>query len=158
MALLAFIMAISLRDIFYALLCFVVGFIMISLSLYILSAPMLAAVQAIVYAGAIMVLFAFSVMLWAPSSRKNMISSREMVLALLVTVTLSFELCHTIIKNIHRYQENSPSIAEIAQAVFNEHGLLFELSSFVLLGALFASVITVKTILHKERSFRDSKP
>lgn len=62
-AILASILAISNRNAIHALLYLIVSLLSISVIFYILGAPLIAALEVIVYAGAIMVLFIFVVMM-----------------------------------------------------------------------------------------------
>src|SRR5512133_746058 len=62
-AVLASILAISNRNAIHALLYLIVSLLSISVIFYILGAPLIAALEVIVYAGAIMVLFIFVVMM-----------------------------------------------------------------------------------------------
>ncbi len=56
-------MAISNRNAIHALLYLIISLLSISVVFYILGAPLIAALEVIVYAGAIMVLFIFVVMM-----------------------------------------------------------------------------------------------
>src|SRR5512133_753 len=57
------IMAISNRNAIHALLYLIISLLSVSVIFYILGAPLVAALEVIVYAGAIMVLFIFVVMM-----------------------------------------------------------------------------------------------
>ena len=62
-AVISSIMAISNRNAIHALLFLIISLLSISVIFYILGAPLIAALEVIVYAGAIMVLFIFVVMM-----------------------------------------------------------------------------------------------
>lgn len=61
-AVVATVMAISRANAIHALLYLIVSFFAVAVTFYILGAPLVAALEVIVYAGAIMVLFIFTVM------------------------------------------------------------------------------------------------
>ena len=60
---LATVMAITRRELIHAVVYLVVSFFALSLIFYMMGAPLIAALEVIVYAGAIMVLFLFIVMM-----------------------------------------------------------------------------------------------
>ncbi len=62
-AIISSVMAISNRNAIHALLYLIISLLSISVVFYILGAPLIAALEVIVYAGAIMVLFIFVVMM-----------------------------------------------------------------------------------------------
>jgi NADH-quinone oxidoreductase subunit J len=62
-ALISSVLAISNRNAIHALLCLILSLLAISVIFYISGAPFIAALEVIVYAGAIMVLFIFVVMM-----------------------------------------------------------------------------------------------
>src|SRR5512133_196074 len=63
LAIITSLMAISNRNAIHALLYLILSLLSISVVFYILGAPLVAALEVIVYAGAIMVLFIFVVMM-----------------------------------------------------------------------------------------------
>src|SRR4030065_823723 len=62
-AVLSSVMAITNRNAIHALLYLIISLLSVSVVFYILGAPLIAALEVIVYAGAIMVLFIFVVMM-----------------------------------------------------------------------------------------------
>jgi NADH-quinone oxidoreductase subunit J len=69
-AVLATLRAISHLHVVHALLYLIVSFLAVAVVLYLLGAPFIAALEVIVYAGAIMVLFVFVVMMLNPGARE----------------------------------------------------------------------------------------
>ena len=66
------IMAISRRNAIHALLYLILSLLAVSVVFYLLSAPFIAALEVIIYAGAIMVLFIFVVMMLNIGLEKSM--------------------------------------------------------------------------------------
>lgn len=65
-AVLATVMVVTRSNVIHALLYFVVSLMAVALIFYLLGAPFVAALEIIIYAGAIMVLFVFAVMMLNP--------------------------------------------------------------------------------------------
>lgn len=72
LALLSTVMAITGRNAIHALLNLIVSLLSISVIFYILGAPFIAALEVIIYAGAIMVLFIFAIMMLNVGLEKEM--------------------------------------------------------------------------------------
>ncbi len=64
-------LAITRRNLIHAVTCLVISFVGTALLFYLLGAPMLAAFEVILYAGAIMVLFLFVVITLQPGKQKS---------------------------------------------------------------------------------------
>src|SRR3989338_8657091 len=138
-AIFATFMAMISRHAVHALLYFVLSALSLSLVIYNLGAPFAAALEVIIYAGAIMVLFVFVVMLLNPNKdleRKSLIVPALLGLALCIEITRS------------TYPQPS-SLQEFAKkdwlvVLFQNYGTLIELVSFVLLAGLLAAYRTGK--------------
>jgi NADH-quinone oxidoreductase subunit J len=157
-ALVAIVGAIAMllsRNAVHSALYLLLNFTAISVLYLLLQAPFLFATQLIVYAGAIIVLFLFVVMLLgaerdeqAPHS--NPWQNRG---AFLGGVVLLVELVMLYVRNpgtipVAADLDNGfAAPAEIAKALFTTHLLPFEIASFVLLTALIGVVV-----LHQRRS------
>jgi NADH-quinone oxidoreductase subunit J len=133
--------AMLLRHTVHALLAMIASLLCLAISFYIISAPLAAAVEVIVYAGAIMVLFAFAVMLLqipiekSPKTKKN---------KLLVSMTIFFvfwgEIIFVLRSGFPPSKASPLSINSIALAVFSDYGFLLELCSMLLLAGLAAAI------------------
>ncbi len=148
-ALLAAISVVAQKRVFYSAMSLVVCLCAISAEYLLLNAPFIAAVQVIVYAGAIMVLFLFVIMLLDPFSaavirdKKKYLSYLAILLGafaliLLYPVLNSFESAPT-----PRGMElaGSGSIGQIGQALFSEYLLPFEVTSVLILIAIIGVVV-----------------
>ena len=151
-ALLAAIGVVAQRKAFYSAMSLVVCLCAISAEYLLLNAPFIAAIQVIVYAGAIMVLFLFVIMLLDPFSaavirdKKKYLSYLAILIGafalfLLYPVLRSFDLSQT-----PRGSEiASPgSIHQIGQALFSEYLLPFEVTSVLILIAIIGVVVLAR--------------
>lgn len=126
--------------------------VMFSLSgLYVmLDAPFVAAIQVIVYAGAIMVVFIFVVMLLNLGRADQIPDIRDTAVRIgagIVGVVLMAGLVSVRRESLPSvelapYQENV--IEPVAKALFSEYLLAFEITSIVLLIAIVGSVVLAK--------------
>ena len=135
-AILSTLMAMLSRHAVHALLYFVLSLLGLSLALFDLGAPFAAALELIIYAGAIMVLFVFVVMLLNPTrdlSRKNLLFPSVLFASLMLElIFLSPKPSNLAVsQNISAYQ--------VMATLFREYGTLVELVSFLLLAGLIAA-------------------
>jgi len=129
----------------HALLYFIVSLLALAVTMYLLGAPFVAALEVIIYAGAIMVLFVFVIMLLnvKPSSSQKHISESKakvflgpMLLAILLVSELFFvfkdsEFLKTPVVVV--------SAKEVAISLFTTYTLVVELTSFLLLAGLIGA-------------------
>ncbi len=132
-AIVATFMAMISRHAVHALLYFVLSALALSLVIYDLGAPFAAVLEVIIYAGAIMVLFVFVVMLLNPSRDLN---RKSLLLPGLLGLGLVAELCW---KNLTPAFAKASAGTPIMIALFQEYGTLVELVSFLLLAGLLAA-------------------
>ena len=119
----------------------------------LLQAPFLFAVQLIVYAGAIIVLFLFVVMLLGAERDEDEASGLRwqtpvaLVMAALLVGEVIYMLMTPATQTVGEQAESFASPTQIAQSLFSTHLFPFEVAAFVLLTALIG-VVT----LHQRRS------
>jgi NADH-quinone oxidoreductase subunit J len=96
-------MAISRRNAIHALLYLILSFLAISVIFYLLDAPFIAALEVIIYAGAIMVLFIFVTMMLniglEGKTEKKWLNPRMWIIPSILAVVLLIDLI-LILKNI----------------------------------------------------------
>lgn len=101
-ALVSTVLAISGRNAIHALLFLIVSLLSISVIFYILGAPFIAALEVIVYAGAIMVLFIFVIMMLNVGMEKEVekkwLHPRMWILPTLLALILFFDFMYMIYK------------------------------------------------------------
>ena len=144
-AVIATLLAVTEKHPVHAILFLVTSLFAMAVMFYLLMAPLVAAFEVILYAGAIMVLFLFVIMMldlghpekglwpgwkaWLPALLLSAVSS-----ASLVTVIASRQA-------VRPAAAVMPTIREVALRLFQEHGLAVELISlqllFALVGALY---------------------
>jgi NADH-quinone oxidoreductase subunit J len=129
-----------------SVLALVVSFFALAITYVLLSAPLIAAVQVIVYAGAILVLFLFVLMLLNVPEEVRQRSSRPIHQALSSVAILVFGAA--LLAMLRGYGSVTPGAAgmsastapgdlgAVARLLFTEHLMSFEALSILLLAAL----------------------
>jgi NADH-quinone oxidoreductase subunit J len=120
----------------------------------LLAAPFIAAVQVIVYAGAIMVLFLFVIMLLDPFSastgqdRKRYLGYAAIILgiaalSLLFSVLNAYDLARAP-RNAGTAARGAGTVRHLGEVLFNEYLLPFEVISILILVAIIGAVVLAK--------------
>jgi len=144
-ALVGTVMAITEKHPVHAIMYLVTSLFSMAIIFYLLMAPLVAAFEVILYAGAIMVLFLFVIMMLDLGHPEKGMSPgwREWLPALLLSAVSIASLVVVIVAR-HATAAAYPfplPIREVARRLFEEHGLAVELVSlqllFALVGALY---------------------
>jgi NADH-quinone oxidoreductase subunit J len=157
-AVLASLLVIAQRNPIYSVLFLIASFGALSGLYVLLEAPFVAVIQIIVYAGAIMVLFLFVVMLLnAPQEDTEEdlergvrlpSSARVRVFGALLAVTLVGELIWVVVASrrapIAIAGEGVSSVAAIGRTLFTDYAFAFEVTSVLILVALVGSVVLAR--------------
>ena len=138
---------VAARSAVYGVLCLVGSLCMIAGLFVLLKAYLVATVLVLVYAGAILVLFLFVVMLI--DFRKLTMDWQPMKLSPAIALVLSILLFVQFYKIIGKSPlSDTPALIGSAEAVamllFNRHVLPFELTSLLLLAAVVSVVVLAK--------------
>ena len=144
-AVIATLLAITEKHPVHAILFLVTSLFSMATIFYLLMAPLVAAFEVILYAGAIMVLFLFVIMMLDLGHPEKGLSPRwkEWLPAALLT---GISLASLVLVLVSRHAAAGvpaamPTIREVALCLFQEHGLAVELISlqllFALVGALY---------------------
>jgi NADH-quinone oxidoreductase subunit J len=144
----ASLMVVFLRNVVHCAMALVAALFIIAIFFVILQAPMVGVLQVLIYAGAIMVLFLFVIMLLNPTSaeqRRNVSWSLGTMLALLLGVLLvpllsKSELARDPLASTESF--GSPEM--LAKSLFNDFVLPFEIASVLLLVAIVGAVVLAK--------------
>ncbi len=125
----------------HALLYLIVSLLSIALVLFVLGAPFVAALEVIIYAGAIMVLFVFVVMilnLGAQAERKErqILEPEIWVGPAILAVILLGELFYVFISRGARYHPRMVGPREVGASLLGPYLLGVELASILLLSGL----------------------
>jgi len=134
----------------YSCLCIVLSFFGLAGLYILLGAPFIAAIQIIVYAGAIMVLFLFVIMLLnlphgmrEPSRRPRLLPfAVTLAVLLLIELVLVFRPLKATTAPLGHATETS--VEEIGVRLFTDYLYPFELSSVLILAAIVGAVILAK--------------
>jgi len=131
----ATVMMITRRSAVHALLYFVVSLLASAVIMFVLGAPFVAALEVIVYAGAIMVLFIFVIMLIGPDSLP--IPGRAWLGPSVLSIVLLVELAWVLAQGTLTGQpaaEVGPK--QVGMALFGPYILGAEIAAFLLLSGL----------------------
>lgn len=152
-AVVAALVVVLQRQALYSALALIVCFFSLAVLFYQLGAYFIAAIQVIVYAGAIMVLFLFVVMLTDPESESFRLSRvRNLpVLAVPVAAVLGLLLVWSIsgIVMIDSGPADSAApdkgeVAVLARDLFSDYLLPFEVTSILILVAVLGAMVLAK--------------
>ena len=149
---------IHVRDLFRAALFLVVSFVAVAVLFVMLNAEFLAAVQVLIYAGAISILIIFAIML-SPNVQRGNPYNRLVLPALLVSSGLLTVLVFTIVKTKWDFLENAhlslatrlkvegvfvDTTSAIGDLLLRNWVLPFEMASILLLAALIGALVLVR--------------
>ena len=145
----------------YSVLLLIGSFIGLAGLYVLLEAPFVAVIQIIVYAGAIMVLFLFVVML-LNAPREEVVQSGMLesggtrAIGGLLAVAFAGEIAWALMRS--RTQAvtgardlTSPSVPQIGQRLFQEYAFAFEATSILILVAMVGAVTLAGRHLFKDR-------
>jgi NADH-quinone oxidoreductase subunit J len=152
-ALVAAISMVAQKKVMYAAISLVICLCAVAALYLLLEAPFIAAVQIIVYAGAIMVLFLFVIMLLDPFSaallrdkKKSLIGAGVamgiLALALLVPFLMSYK--PSLAPRNPDVAGGAGTAENIGHLLFNEYLLPFEMTSVLILVAIIGVVVLAK--------------
>lgn len=143
-ALLSSILAITNRNAIHALLYLILSLLSISVVFYILGAPFIAALEVIVYAGAIMVLFIFVVMMLNIGLEEELenkwLKPRMWILPSIIAAILLADLIYAL--RVLEHQTVTPQIIQPKQigiSLFTTYLLAVELSAILLLAGIIGA-------------------
>ena len=139
------------RNTVYSALLLALNFVTVAMLYLILGAPFIALSQITVYAGSIMVLFLFVIMLLGaenlPKSQKLKWQQWAAIpLALILAVDLAFNLFRNVDNNLTAVDTTATfgDPAAIGQVLFNRFALPFEITAVILLAAAVGAIMLAK--------------
>lgn len=130
----------------YALLSLIVTMFSLSGLYLLLGAPFVAMVHLIVYAGAVLVLFLFVIMLQGVGAKDTPLRERFSISHLIAAATLSAALFVVIAHSILKFSFPSPvhvsgTIQAVGHLIFSSYVLPFFMTSLLLMLGVFAAVM-----------------
>ena len=136
------VMVITRRNAVYSLLYLIVSLLSVSLIFFVLGAPFIAALEVIIYAGAIMVLFVFTIMMLnlgpkTAEQERHWLSGRMWLGPCVLAAVLMAELLWVLL-GLEHHGEGRQIVEpkEVGMALFGPYIMIVELSSLLLLGGL----------------------
>lgn len=153
LAIISTLMVITRKNAVHALLYLIVSLLSISVIFFILGAPFVAALEVIIYAGAIMVLFVFVIMMLsgegsAAKEGNSLLEFNSWVGPSLIALILLGEMLFMLLNQDFRpLQHYEISPAAVGKMVFTQYALIVDLAGFLLI----AGVIGAYHLGQKER-------
>ncbi len=141
------VLVVTLRNIFHSLLFLVLTFLGVAGVFLMLAADFLAAVQVLIYVGAIIVLLLFALMLTHRVMSADVTqTSGQWVLAVPVSMGLLTLMFQIFVKHPWGLKEayTKPTTAIIGTQLLTKYVLPFELASVVLLVAMVGAIVLAK--------------
>jgi NADH-quinone oxidoreductase subunit J len=141
------------RNAIYSALFLVLNFVTVAVFFLLLGAPFIAMVQITVYAGAIMVLFLFVIMLLGAEAIPGRPNWRKFIFPILLAVALAVEATFIFITRARPAGDIVPpgetantvtNVRDLSNALFNQYLLPFEVTSVLLLVAMIGVIVLVR--------------
>ena len=155
-------MAVTRRNLVHAVIYLVLSFFGTAMLFYLMGAPFLAALEVIIYAGAIMVLFLFIIMMIRVEKQPGMfLPVGQLVPAALIGVGLvgaSFILLTTNVSGHKMLPAGSVPPKVFGVFLFQNHWLTIEIASMLLLVALVGALLIGRLIRRERRRIREDAP
>jgi NADH-quinone oxidoreductase subunit J len=150
-AVLSSILVITCKNPINSALSLVMTFFCLATFYVMLDAPFMAAIQVIVYAGAIMVLIIFVIMLLNVRTESSKRSSHAVVISSIIGFFVLFETCYFLFRStvterpLERALVNRLGHTEmIGRALYSDFLLPFEITSLLLLVAIIGAIVLAK--------------
>ncbi len=140
-AVISTVMVITRLNIMHALLYLIVSLLAVSVVFFTLGAPFVAALEVIVYAGAIMVLFIFAIMMLNLGTRtvaqeRAWLRATSWTGPAVLALVLFIEVAYVILTGTHGTGGNAVPPEQVGSTLFGPYLIGVELASFLLLAAL----------------------
>jgi len=143
-AIISTIMAISARNAIHALLYLILSLLAISVVFYLLDAPFIAALEVIIYAGAIMVLFIFVTMMLniglERKTEKKWLNPRMWIVPSILAAVLFIDLILTL-KNVKTIPVDTQVILpkQVGISLFSTYLLGVEIAAILLMAGVIGA-------------------
>ena len=143
-ALISTIMAISGRNAIHSLLYLILSLLAVSIVFYLLEAPFVAALEVIIYAGAIMVLFIFVTMMLnigiENKTEKKWLKPRTWIVPSLFSAVLLIDFILAL-KNVHTSLSDNNAILpkQVGISLFSTYLLAVEIAAILLMAGVIGA-------------------
>ena len=143
------------KNTLYAMSSLAAGMIFISGLFFILNAEFLGVVQIMVYCGAVMILYGFSIMFFDASRNVKEKSSKiVLALAILSTILLIIILAVPISTDVIK-KDSLENTQVIGLALFQEYLVAFELAAIMLLVAMICGIVLAHKNMEKSLTLEE---
>ncbi|MCX7779773.1 MAG: NADH-quinone oxidoreductase subunit J [Negativicutes bacterium] len=147
--LLSAVAAVTLRNLIHAALFLAISFVSVAGIYVLLHADFLAAVQVLIYGGAIPVLIAFGVMLTRTpgAAGSNPVNTKTYIWGLGITGALFAVIMLSLLKSKFAMQgliSKEPSIEGLARLMLGDFLIPFEFAAILLLAAMIGAIILAR--------------
>ncbi|MBA4421081.1 MAG: NADH-quinone oxidoreductase subunit J [Anaerolinea sp.] len=149
------------RNTVYAALLLVLNFTTVALIYFMIGAPFIGLAQITIYAGAIMVLFLFVIMLLGTEviAKHGPVGFQHIAAAFIGLVVIAEAIFVFLIKGQSALSiipgGNVVDVMEIGDLLYNQYLLPFEITSFILLVAVIGAILLTKQERVKSRIGKD---
>jgi NADH-quinone oxidoreductase subunit J len=162
LAVLSALMVVFSRNPIYSVLYLVITFFCVACHYLLLNAQFLAAVHIIVYAGAIMVLFLYVIMLLNLNKEDEASKSNYMRFSAIITAGLLMVVIVGVLRGAETATvpvgtDNNGLVKNLGKLLFNEFLLPFEIVSILLLAAMVGAVMLGKNHMRRILSDKQQK-
>ena len=149
-AVIATLAVILQTNIVHGLLYLILSLLAVAVIFYVLGAPFAAVLEAIVYAGAIMVLFLFVIMMLnlgqhTRDQERSWLTPRGWIVPSLLAAVLLGQLVNVMSQIDHELVPEQVGVMEVSALLFGPYVLAVELASILLLAGLVAAYHLAKT-------------
>lgn len=149
-AVIATVAVILQTNIVHGLLYLILSLLAVAVIFYVLGAPFAAVLEAIVYAGAIMVLFLFVIMMLnlgqhTRDQERNWLAPRGWIVPSILSAVLLVQLLNVMSQIDYEIVPAQVGVMEVSALLFGPYVLAVELASILLLAGLVAAYHLAKT-------------
>ena len=141
------------RNAIYSALFLVLNFVTVAVFYLLLGAPFIAMVQITIYAGAIMVLFLFVIMLLGAESISAELKGRGLILPAVLAIVLAVEATVIFLTRARPIGDvtqpdasvnTMTNLRALGDALFTQYLLPFEVTSILLLVAMIGAIVLIR--------------
>jgi len=135
---------IVISNVVHALIYLILSLLSVAVIFFVLGAPFAAVLEAIVYAGAIMVLFLFVIMMLnmgttTEQQEKQWLSGKIWIVPAILAAVLLAQLVMVLLGSSHEIVPVEVGVKQISISLFGPYLLAVELASMLLLGGLISA-------------------
>lgn len=146
-------LAITRRSLVYAVIYLVLSFFGSAMLFYLLGSPLLAALEVIIYAGAIMVLFLFIIMMIQLEKQSGVFLPKHQLLPAFLISGLFLTAFHLLARSDTGGWKPLAAAQALPKAfgiyLFQTHWLAIEMASMLLLVALIGTIVLGRRVRHR---------